>query len=210
VGLLKFFVHAEDLPQLALTEGGQMALAHRIEYLRKEHEGLLNVARRLEGALESASKNDVAEHLKSLTELRALEHGLAGIVEHCHAEDRIIESTYHKYLQQKDRERIDAEHELIIRAVTNFREELKCSTTVRTIAMILPGMDLVKQLRAHIAHERELLGRIAKVQNPTKRAAGKKMTDKRTQKRRKHVARRKTETKRTGVLPYTLESHPEL
>jgi molecular chaperone GrpE (heat shock protein) len=132
-----------------------MALRHHIQYLRKEHEELLHLADRIEKMLESASKNDFAEHLKSLTGLRSLEHGLAGIVEHCGAEDRIIESTYHRYLQQDERARIDAEDEQIIRAVTNFREELKCATTDRTMAMILPGMDAVNRLRAHIAYERE-------------------------------------------------------
>ena len=188
-----------------------MALRHRIQYLRKEHEGLLHLADRIEEMLELASMNDVAEHLKSLTGLRSLEHGLAGIVEHCHAEDRIIESTYHHYLQQNERERIDAEHELIIRDVTNFREELKFATTDRTMAMILPGMDVVKRLRAHIVYERELLGRIAEVGNPPKRPMGKKKTGKRThEKKRRRVARRKRETKSADVLPYTLEPHSEL
>jgi hypothetical protein len=188
-----------------------MALRHRIQYLRKEHEELLHLADRIEKMLESASKNDFAEHLKSLTGLRSLEHGLAGIVEHCHAEDRIIESTYHHYLQQDERARIDAEHEQIIRAVTNFREELKCATTDQTMAMILPGMDVVRRLRAHIAYEGELLGRIAELGNPPKTAVGKKKTGKRAhEKKRRHVTRRKTGTKSANVLPYTLEPHPEL
>jgi hypothetical protein len=188
-----------------------MALRHRIQYLRKEHEGLLYLADRIEEMLELASKNDVAEHLKSLSGLRSLAHGLAGIVEHCHAEDRIIESTYHHYLQQDERARIDAEHEQIIRAVTNFREELKFATTDRTMAMILPGMDVVNRLRAHIAYERELLGRIAEAGNPPKKAPGKKKTDKKArEKKRRHIAKRKTETKVAGALPYTLEPHPEL
>ncbi len=188
-----------------------MALSHRIQYLRKEHEGLLHLADRIEEMLELASKNDVAEHLKSLTGLRSLEHGLAGIVEHCHAEDRIIESTYHHYLQPDERARIDAEHEEIIRAVTNFREELKFATTDRTMAMILPGMDVVNRLRAHIAYERDLLGRIAEAGNPPKTAVGKKKTGKKArEKKRRHIAKRKTETKVADVLPYTLEPHPEL
>jgi uncharacterized protein YkvS len=188
-----------------------MALSHRIEYLRKEHEELLNLAGKIEKALESASKNDVAEHLKSLNELRSLEHGLTGIVEHCHAEDRIVESTYHQSLQQDERDRINAEHEQIIRAVTNFREELKFATTDRTMAMIIPGMDVVNLLRAHIAYEQEMLGRISELRKPTKSAAGKKKTASRAHgKKRRHAAKRKTEAKAADVLPYTLEPHPEL
>jgi hypothetical protein len=188
-----------------------MALRHRIEYLRREHEGLLNLAGRIEKMLESASKNDVAEHLKSLTGLRSLEHGLAGIVEHCHAEDRIVESTYHQSLQQNERDRINAEHEQIIRAVTNFREELKFATTDRTMAMILPGMDVINLLRAHISYEQEMLGRIAELGKPPKSAAGKKKIGRRSHgKKRKHATREKPETKAADVLPYTLEPHPEL
>jgi hypothetical protein len=188
-----------------------MALRYRIQYLRKEHEELLHLADRIEKMLESASKNDFAEHLKSLTGLRSLEHGLAGIVEHCHAENRIVESTYHQYLQQDERARIDAEHEQIIRVVTNFREELKFATTDRTMAMILPGMDVVNHLRAHIAYERELLGRIAEVGNPPKRTARRRKPIKRAHAaKRRHVAKRKAQTRPADVLPYTLEPHPEL
>jgi hypothetical protein len=188
-----------------------MTLRHRIEYLRKEHEELLHLADRIEKMLESASKNDFAEHLKSLTGLRSLEHGLAGIVEHCHAEDRIVESTYHHSLQPDERARIDAEHEQIIRAVTDFREELKFATADRTMAMIIPGMDVVKRLRAHIAYEREMLGRIAELEDPPKTAVGKKKTGKRAhEKQRRHGVKRKTQAKATGVLPYTVEPHPEL
>jgi hypothetical protein len=186
-------------------------LSHRIEYLRKEHQELLNVAGRLEKLLELASKNEVAEHLKSLTGLRSLEHGLAGIVEHCHAENRIVESTYHQYLQAEERARIDAEHEQIIRAVTNFREELKFATTDRTMAMILPGMDVVNLVRAHIVYEREMLGRIEKLENAPTKPLGKQTTGKKAHRKpRRHIARRKPKTKVKLILPYTLEPHPEL
>jgi hypothetical protein len=188
-----------------------MALYDRIQYLRKEHEELLHLADRIEKLLESASKNDVAEHLRSLTGLRSLEHGLAGIAEHCHAENHIVESTYHQYLQADERARIDAEHEQIIRALTNFREELKFAMTDRTMAMIPPGMQVVNQLRAHIAYEREMLGRIAKVENSPKRAVGKKKTGKKAQeKKSRHIADRRAAAKTASVLPYTLDPHPEM
>ena len=188
-----------------------MALHHRIEYLRKEHQELLNLADRIEKLLESASKRDFSEHVKSLTELRSLEHGLAGIVEHCRAEDRIIESTYHQYLQPDERARVDTEHEELIRLATNFREELKCATADRTMAMILPGMDVVKWLRAHISYEQELLGRIAGLGKHAKRVVGKPETTRSArQRKRRRIARRRTRAKMPHVLPYTLEPHPEL
>jgi hypothetical protein len=190
---------------------GIMALRHRIEYLRKEHEALLNLASRIETLLESVSKNDFSEHVKGLTELRSLERGLAGIVEHCHAEDRIIESTYHHYLQPQERTRIDTEHEDIVRLVSNFQEELKFATTDRTMAMIVPGMDVVKRLRAHVTYERELLNRIARSGEKQQRAVrGKKLIKGGHEKTRKHIAKPKTDANETHFVPYTVEPHPEL
>lgn len=188
-----------------------MALRDRMQYLRKEQEELLHLAERIEKMLELASKNDFAEHLKGLTGLRSLEHGLAGIVEHCHAENRIVESTYHQYLQPDERKRLDVEHEQILRAVSDFREELKFATVDRTMAMIVPGMNVVKRLRAHIALERKMLGRITELENPPKRRPGGKRAGKRAGRRqREHAAARKSHTKTMSFLPYTLEPHPEL
>lgn len=188
-----------------------MALRHRIQYLRREYEELLNLAGGIEKLLESASKNDIAEHLKGLTGLLSLEHGLAGIVEHCHAQDRIIESTYRQYLQQDERDRIDAEHEQIVWAVTNLKEELKCATADRTMAMILPGMEVVNRLRAHIAYERNLLDRIVQLSNTQESTTMKKPTGKKTLgRKRKHARKRKMPAKAAYALPYTLEPHPEL
>lgn len=188
-----------------------MALRQRIEYLMKEHKELLNLADSIEKMLELASRNDIAGHLKSLKELRALEHGLTGIIEHCHSENRIVESTYHQYLNQVDCARIDAEHEQIIRAVMNFREDLRFATVDRTMAMILPGMDVVNLLRVHVAYERELLTRIAHMGDSPQRILpeGKPSKDANERKRR-HITRRKRATKSPTVLPYTLEPHPEL
>jgi hypothetical protein len=188
-----------------------LTLHERIQYLRKEHQELLHLAGKIEKLLEAASKNDFAVHLKSLNELRFLGHGLAGIVEHCHAENRNVESTYREYLQRGECARIDVEHEQIIRAVTNFREELKFATADRTMAMILPGMDLVNQLRAHIAYEQELLDRITGLVNPTRRVVRKRKTHKEARAiRKRHAPKRKPATKSMHVLPYTLEPHPEL
>jgi hypothetical protein len=74
--------------------------------------------------------------LKSLKGLQLLEPGLASVEQHCHAEERTIERTFKHSLQEEERARIDAEHEQIIGAVTNLREELKSATADRTMAMI--------------------------------------------------------------------------
>ena len=189
-----------------------MGPRHRMEYLREEHGELLNLTDRMEKLLESAAKNDFSEHLQSLSELRSLEHRLAGIEEHCHTGDRLVESLDVSHLQPKERARIEAEHQQIIRVVENFREELKCATTDRTMAMVLPGMDVVKWVRAHVAYERDLLGRLAVPGRPRKISAGnqkKIKTGHEKKNRHRHAVKRKTSVSECNTLPYTLESHPE-
>ena len=188
-----------------------MALRHLIQYLRTEHQALLRLAARLDKLLTSASKNDFAEHSKSLSVLRSLERGLLGVVRHCSEQDRDVESSYLHYLHPDERARIADEHEQLISAVTNFREELKCATPDRTMAMILPGMDVVNRLRSHIAYEREMLGRIVEAAVPSRPAAKQKVPVKKLhRKHRKHGARRKSVHEEAPPVPYTLELHPEL
>lgn len=187
-----------------------MPAPRRIQSLRREHEKMLHLAGTIEKMLELASKNIFAEHLKGLQGLRALESGLANIERHCHAEALTLESTYRHSLQEGERARIDAEHQRIILAVTNFREELKCATPDRTMAMILPGMDLVNQLRAHIAYEREMLGRIGPSSNAQRAIEMNRQKGKSTLGRKsKHMHKRKIRVKK-AYTPYTLEPHPEL
>lgn len=187
-----------------------MALLDRLERLRTEHEHLSNLAGEVEQMLELASKKDFAARLKTLSDLPALDHGLTRIVKHCRVNDRIIDSIYHSSLQQSERERIATEHEQIIQAASNFREELKFVTADRTMAMILPGMDLVNRLRAHIAFEQEMVDRIVRTPNMKKRTATKKRTAKRSLRtKRKRASKRKTPVKQTH-MSYTVEPHPEL
>ena len=188
-----------------------MALRHLIQYLRIEHQGLLNLAARLDKLLTSASKNDFAEHAKSLSALRSLERGLLGVVRHCSEHDSVVESAYLHYLHQHEHARIAEEHEHLIRAVNNFREELKCATPDRTMAMIIPGMEVVNRLRAHVAYEQELLGRIMELTVPCRPVVEKKQPGKKSRKKpKKHLLRRKPAPEEAAHLPYTMELHPEL
>lgn len=189
-----------------------MALRHRITYLRKEHQELVKLADRIEKALTLASGKDFPGHEQGLAQLRALEHGFAGIVEHCHSEDRIVESTFHHYLNKGERLRLDEDHGKIVRALAEFREELRFATVDRTMAVIIPGMDLVQQLRAHIVHEGGLLDRIARSVVVTRKFAKRKETS-----RRRTAAAKGQPPKQKArgreephVVPYTMEPHPEL
>lgn len=134
-----------------------MALRHRIQYLRKEHEALLHLVDGIGKMIALASENEFAARLKGVTGLRSLEHGLAGVVEHCHAEDHIVESTYHHSLQPDERTRIATEHEQVLRAVTDFREELKFATGDRTLAMVPLGLDVVNRLGRTLPMNRKCL-----------------------------------------------------
>ncbi len=156
-----------------------MTLRYCMEYLREEQEELLRLADKIEKMLDLASNNDFTEHLKSINELRSLAHGLTGIAEHCHAGDRIVESAYYQALPQAARTRLDAEHEQIILAVKTFREELQFATADRTLAMVVPGMEVVDRLRAHIAFEREAFGKVGEVGTSRKKTEGRANSGKR-------------------------------
>ncbi len=140
-----------------------MELRDQIESLYKEQEDLLHLLKRVERALQLASKEDFSEHSRSISELHALEYRLADITEHCHAAGRLFESTCSHFLEKEEYTRIDSQHEEIIRAVTDFREELKGVTAERITAMIVSGTGLVDGLRTHFAFERGLFDRIARM-----------------------------------------------
>ncbi len=187
-----------------------MALPNRMEHFRMEHKQLLRLTDKIEKMLELASKNVFWQHLKGLKGLRSLEHGFSTVERHCHARDSAIESTYLHSLQEEERSRIDVEHEQIILAVKNFREELKYATADRTMALILPGMDIVNRLRAHIAYEREMLARVVPSSNVHRTTPRKKLKSKLTlETKSKHLGKQKI-VARTRYIPYTIEPHPEL
>jgi hypothetical protein len=190
----------------------QMALRHRVEYLRKEHKELLQLADRLDAALTLASHKDFPDHENGLAELRALEHGFNGIVEHCHSENRIVESTFHHYLNEGDLLCIEEEHGKILRVLAEFREELRFATVNRTMAMIIPGTQVVNELRTHIAHETELLDQIlhsaTNVRQPT---GGKKKAKRALRPQRAHARKASLRSRQEcRNISYTLEPHPEL
>lgn len=187
-----------------------MAQNNQIQHLRKEHKNCFRLAQTIEKMLELAGKNIFAQHLKALKGRRSLDRGLSGVETHCHIGASKIDSIYQNTLQHEERERITAEHERILEAIESFREELKCATADRTMAMILPGMDVVKRLRTHIAYERELLGRIASSSSVQQTVQRKRHGSKGPVRiNNKHASKRRVSVKTTYV-PYTLEPHPEL
>lgn len=188
-----------------------MALSDRIAYLRKEHQAILKVADEIERALALGSKADFPEHQKCINELRTLEHGLRGIEEHCHGEDRAVESTYHHYGSVAERRRLDGEHAEITRALADFREELRFATADRTNSLHAPGMALVTRLRSHIAHEETLLRGIRKSETRRKRLSKSKRSRSAVVKfKGSGTGKKKRVCEEAPHIPYTMEPHPEL
>ena len=149
-----------------------MIVRHWMDYLRKEHEELLDLTEKIEKLLDIASRHDFSEHPRVLRELQSLDHHLTGIVEHCHAPDRLVESDFYQLLPAEQLARLTAEHERIRQSVANFREELKYATPDRMMAMIMPGMDVVKLLRDHIDFESGLFDRVGRRAELHRKGAG--------------------------------------
>lgn len=188
-----------------------MGLRHCLDYVLREHQELLQLAARMESLLESASTNDFSEHVRTIADLHSLEHGFAGIAEHCHAAERLVDSAFYKEFPQADLARINAEHLRILQAVASFKEELKYATADRTMAMILPGMDVVKLLRDHVAFEGELLRRTAMLaESHDKKPARKSVARRGSGKKRVHPGKHRMPKEPVPDVPYTLEPHPEL
>lgn len=187
-----------------------MALRDRIAYLRTEHAKLLELAENVAGVLALASSTNFPEQQKSLAELRAFHHAFDGIAEHCHAENRIVESIYQRYLKERERAQIKTEHQAILRALGEFREELRFATADRTASLVAPGTELVNVLRRHVAHEEEWLGRIAKSGTAGKRATAHGQARTALKKRRQTRRRNADAQDEHPCVPYTMEPHPEL
>ena len=187
-----------------------MALRDRIAYLRTEHAKLLELAEDVAGVLAFASSTNFPEQQKSLAGLRAFHHAFDGIAEHCHAENRIVESIYQRYLKERERAQIKTEHQKILRALEEFREELRFATADRTASLVVPGTELINVLRKHVAHEEEWLGRIAKSRTARKRATGRGQAGAALKKRRQTRRRDTSAQHEHPCVPYTMESHPEL
>lgn len=188
-----------------------MELIHRIEYLRKEHAELLAIAENLARILLDANSADFPVQQQVLTNLRSFNnHRFNGIVEHCHLDDRLVESTYHKYLSDEDRTLLAEEHARLARLLSAFREELRFATADRVASLSKPGETLVQTLRAHVATEEGYLNKIAKITPSNGKQPVKRLTARARVARKKVRARPGKPFKSTQKpVPYTLEPHPE-
>jgi len=137
-----------------------MDLRSRLDYFRKEHDEILRFLNAWEGALKMAASDGDDERRKGLTELRRFENELLSIQEHCHAEERTVDSPFQIYLDDVSLTRLAREHELLRQLSNDFLRELRFATLMRTNEVVRLGNALLEQLRRHIAHEAALLEQI--------------------------------------------------
>jgi len=137
-----------------------MDLRSRLEYFHKEHDEILRFLNDWESALKMAASDRDDERRKGLAELRRFENELLSIEEHCHAEERTVDSPFEIYLDDVSLARLAQEHELLRQLSTDFLRELRFATVMRTTEVVGLGNALLEQLRRHIAHEALLLRQI--------------------------------------------------
>ena len=188
-----------------------MALRHRVAYVRKEHKGLLDLARHIEVALALAGKESVRGHEQSLAKLRKLEDHLRGVVEHCHADERIVESTLHEYAGESERAKNEEEHRDVLRKLATFRDELRFATVDHLQGTRIAGQEFLGTLQTHVAGESELLKRIVAKELPTRKRKRSKKAHRPTRVPCRTVRQQpRGQTVDRPHLSYLMEEHPEL
>jgi hypothetical protein len=137
-----------------------MDLRSQLDYFRKEHEDIQRFVEDWEDALKLAASEDDADRLRALAQLRQMETVLLGIREHCRAEQRTVESRLRAHQDDVSRVRLAQEHELLRQLTNDYLRELQFATLSRTGEVARLGIELLEQLRNHIAYETALLKQI--------------------------------------------------
>ncbi len=137
-----------------------MDLRSQLDYFRKEHEDIQRFLEDWEGALRLAASEDDANRLRALALLRQMETDLSSIHEHCRAEQRTVESLLQMHHDGASLVRLAQEHELLRQLTNNYLRELQFATLPRTGEVVGLGIELLAQLRTHIAYETALLKQI--------------------------------------------------
>ncbi|HUJ39452.1 MAG TPA: hypothetical protein VLW54_02805 [Candidatus Acidoferrales bacterium] len=137
-----------------------MTAPDSVEYIQREHLEILRLAEKLDSALRLAVKPEFELRVKALAEMRAAEHGLLGLRQHCGSEDGILETDFHHYLDQKDYLRLCTQHSVISRMANILLKELPYATADSVGELYEPGRELIDQLQEHVAFEADMLWRV--------------------------------------------------
>jgi len=131
-----------------------------VEYIQKEHLEIVRLAEKIADALALVSKDDFAARRTGLVALRSTRDGLLGILQHCHADDSIVETDFHRYLDANQYGQLRAQHAAISRLVAGLLRELPYVTADTVVDLRTTGEELLEQIRQHIAYEADMLWRV--------------------------------------------------
>ncbi len=139
-----------------------MDLPRQLEHYRKEHDEILRFLREFDETLTLASDEAEETRRLGLARLRGMEETLAGIREHCRAEEQNVESPFQIYLDDYALEDLHVEHLSLEKHSHDFCAELVAVTAPPpTEDLVRLGWQLVDELRRHIAREGGLLKQVA-------------------------------------------------
>jgi hypothetical protein len=125
-----------------------------------EHADILEFLNIWEEALKLIESDDCDTRCTGLRHLQAMEGKIVEIWEHCHKEEDEPDSPLFHFASPPDRERLKEEHFQLYRDNYEFRREMEYTTSSFTGDLVARGQRLLTALRAHIAYEEELLGRL--------------------------------------------------
>jgi hypothetical protein len=128
-----------------------------VEYVQKEHLEIVRLADKIADALALASKEDFQSRQQGLVGLRTLREGLVGVLQHCHAEEGMLESDFHHYLDAQQYGRLRSQHQSIARTTASLLRELPYVTADSVRDLCGPGQELLEEIREHVAYEADML-----------------------------------------------------
>lgn len=141
-----------------------MDLHRAFQEAHEEHADILEFLTIWEEALQLIASEDCDVRCTGLRQLQAMESKIVEIWEHCHKEEDEAEAPLFRFASPVDRERLKDEHFQLYRDNYEFRREMEFTTASSTGELALKGQKLLAELRAHIAFEEELLGRLEREQ----------------------------------------------
>jgi hypothetical protein len=138
-----------------------MDLQSELEHSRNEHDDILRFLREFEAALTLAAGKGAENRCQALARLSELRGKLDAIRDHCRQEETSADSPLRTYLDERAIEHLHNQHDRLDRLGDAFCAELKLLTTPPpTGELVGIGMQLLEQLRRHVAYEEGLLKQI--------------------------------------------------
>jgi hypothetical protein len=113
-----------------------MELKTHLDYLRAQHQEILDIALDLEVAFSLSHGKDIRTRASGIARLRSHEDALLAIIEHCHSVHRLLESPPLSTLKAEEVIPLDEDLSRLERIVMEFQRELKFASVDRTSEVI--------------------------------------------------------------------------